>query len=91
VAKLHSGLNCVLASLDEQNRRRMIGLLATKEGWGGIQQMSRITGMSRTTILRGCREIEQTDHSRRKRIRQCGGGRKVVEKNSLGSGKPSIV
>jgi hypothetical protein len=49
--------------------------------------MSRITGLSRTTILRGRREIERANRSRRKRVRMRGGGRKVVEKNSPASGK----
>ncbi len=85
VAKLHSGINRVVATMDERSRRRLVGLIATQHGWGGVQQMSRITGMSRTTILRGHREIDQTNRSRRKRIRRRGGGRKAVEKNSLGS------
>ena len=87
VAKLHIGINRVLATMDEKSRRRLVGLLATQQGWGGIQQMSRITGLSRTTILRGRREIERTNRSRRKRVRMRGGGRKVVEKNSRVSGK----
>src|SRR3972149_1277358 len=87
VAKLHIGINCVLATMDEKSRRRLVGLLATQEGWGGVQQMSRLTGMSRTTILRGRREIERTSRSRQKRIRTRGGGRKAVEKNSRVSGK----
>src|SRR5271157_5054139 len=59
LAKLHKGINRVVTNLDEKSRHRLVGLLAMQEGWGGIQQMSRITGMSRTTILRGCREIER--------------------------------
>jgi hypothetical protein len=88
VAKLHIGINRVITTLDEKSRRRLVGLLATQHGWGGVQQMSQITGMSRTTILRGRREIERTKRSRRKRIRMRGAGRKPVEKNSPVSGKP---
>ena len=88
VAKLHIGINRVVATLDEKSRRRLIGLLATQHGWGGVQQMSQITGMSRTTILRGRREIERTQRSRHKRIRMRGAGRKAVEKNSPVFGKP---
>ena len=87
VAKLHLGINRVVATLDEKSRRRLGGLLATQQGWGGVQQMARITGMSRTTILRGRREIERTNRSRLKRIRPRGGGRKPVEKNTPGSGR----
>jgi predicted metal-dependent phosphoesterase TrpH len=88
VAKLHRSVNRVVASLDEKSRRRLAGLLATQQGWGGIQQMARVTGMSRTTILRGQREIERAPRSRRQRIRTRGGGRQRVEKNSRTSGTP---
>ena len=74
--------------MDEKSRRRFVGLLATQQGWGGVQQMSRITGLSRTTILRGQREIKRTTHSRRPRIRMRGGGRQRVEKNNRASGTP---
>ncbi len=88
IAKLHVGINRVAATMDEKSRRRFVGLLATQQGWGGVQQMSQITGLSRTTILRGQREIERTTRSRRKRIRRHGGGRQRVEKNNPASGKP---
>lgn len=88
VAKLHRSINRVVAALDERSRRRLVGLLATQQGWGGVQQMARITGMSRTTILRGQREIERAPGSRRQRIRHRGGGRQRVEKNNRTSGTP---
>jgi hypothetical protein len=87
LAKLHHSINRLIAPLDEKSRRRLVGLLATQQGWGGIQQMARITGMSRTTILRGRREIERTRRSRLKRIRMHGGGRQPIEKNNPGSGR----
>jgi len=88
LARLHIAINRVAATMDEKSRRRFVGLLATQHGWGGVQQMSRITGLSRTTILRGQREIKRTTRSRRQRIRRRGGGRQRVEKNNLTSGKP---
>jgi hypothetical protein len=88
IAKLHVGINRVAAPMDEKSRRRFVGLLATQQGWGGVQQMSQITGLSRTTILRGQHEIERTPRSRHQRIRRRGGGRPRVEKNNRTSGKP---
>ena len=87
-AKLHVGINRVAATMDEKSRRRFVGLLATQQGWGGVRQMSQITGLSRTTILRGQRELARTTRSRHPRIRRRGGGRKRVEKNNLASGTP---
>ena len=86
IAKLHIGINRVAATMDEKSRRRFVGLLATQQGWGGVRQMSRITGLSRTTILRGQREIERPPRSHRHRIRRRGGGRPRVEKNNRTSG-----
>jgi len=88
IAKLHVGINRVAATMDEKSRRRFVGLLATQQGWGGVRQMSRITGLSRTTILRGQHEIERTTRSRRQQIRRRGGGRQRVEKNNRTSGMP---
>jgi hypothetical protein len=72
--------------MDEKSRRRFVGLLATQQGWGGVQLMSRISGLSRTTIRRGQREIARAPRSRRQRIRKRGGGRQRVEKNNRTSG-----
>ena len=80
IAQLHVGINRVAATMDEKSRRRFVGLLATQQGWGGVRQMSQITGLSRTTIRRGQCEIERAPRTRRQRIRQQGGGRQRVEK-----------
>jgi len=87
VAKLHRSINRVVATLDEKSRRRLVGLLATQQGWGGVRQMAQVTGMSRTTILRGRREIERPHRARLRRIRRRGGGRAPIEKNNPGSGR----
>jgi len=82
VAQLHVGINRVSAALDEKSRRRFVGLWATHLGHGGVQYMAQVTGLSRTTSLRGRREIEQIDGVEGKSgIRRRGGGRKRVEKN----------
>jgi len=86
VAEHHRAINRVLATLDEKNRRRFVGLLALQWGWGGIQRLIEITGLSRNTIVRGRMELQQPGRvSKTPRIRQAGAGRKRVEKNSRGS------
>ena len=79
-AKQHRAINRVLATLNEKNRRRFVGLLALQRGWGGIRALIEIGGMSRNTICRGRDEIQRSErvHS----IRQAGGGRHRVEKNA---------
>lgn len=79
-AKLHRSINHVTATLDEKNRRRFVGLLAMQNGYGGVQYYATVTGLSRTTILRGQREIQQADAALDGRIRSRGGGGKFAEK-----------
>ncbi len=87
IAQQHRAINRVLATLDEKNRRRFVGLLAIQAGRRprSISLLSRITGLRRTTIYRGQREIEHpvSQHPSH-RIRAPGGGRPLTEKNNLG-------
>jgi hypothetical protein len=82
IAKLHASINRVLASLDEKRRRRFVGLLAAQHGYGGVQNLARVTGVSRTTILRGRCEIEQAEPETNGRVRAAGGGGQCLEKNT---------
>src|SRR6266545_453295 len=76
----HRKLNRALAGLDEKHARRALGLLAEKEGNGGIASLSLITGVSRTTILAAQRELGGKDPVPKARIRRAGGGRLPLEK-----------
>jgi len=76
----HRKLNRALSGLDEKHARRLLGLLAEKEGFGGIARLSRVTGVSRKTILQGQRELVGKDPIAEGRIRRSGGGRKPLEK-----------
>jgi len=80
----HRKLNRALSGLDEKHARRILGLLAEKEGHGGIARLSRVTGMSRTTILQGQRELVGDDPVPEGRVRRPGGGRKRLEKKDRG-------
>ncbi len=81
VAGQHRAINRILATLDEKNRRRLVGLLALQWGRGSISPLSRITGLSRMTIRHGKHEVEHPPKSTG-RIREPGAGRPRVEKNS---------
>jgi len=86
VAEHHRAINRVLATLDEKNRRRFVGLLALQWGRGGIQRLIEITGLSRNTIVRGRMDLRRPRRApTTARVRQAGAGRKRVEKNSRGS------
>ena len=80
--KRHQAINRVLSELNERNKRRFAGVLANEEGRGGISHLAEITGLSRTTIARGIREIERSNKKLPSQIRLPGAGRPLVEKNS---------
>ena len=68
------------ADLNEAQRRWLAGAIAVQEGWGGIERVRRMTGLSAPTIIKGMREVR----SRRvltseERVRPAGAGRKAVE------------
>jgi hypothetical protein len=66
--------------LDERNRRRFAGLLASDRGHGGVSLLAQVTGLSRTTILRGQRELAAGTPPDPGRARRPGGGRPRLEK-----------
>ncbi len=80
--ELHYQMNLLLSRLDEQQRRWYVALEAKKMGYGGMERMSQITGMSVDTIRRGRAELDNSLSGRpANRIRIPGGGRLPVEKN----------
>jgi len=79
-ALLHASINRLVAALDEKHRRQFVGLLASQFGYGGMQYLSKITGLHRETISRGQREITRANVVLDGRIRVPGGGRHKVEK-----------
>jgi hypothetical protein len=64
-------------ALDERGRRLFAASEARAYGHGGVSVVSRITGIARSTIVRGVREIKEKVQVGSGRIRQAGGGRKA--------------
>ena len=81
-ANVHAGMNLMVATLDEKNRRRFAGLWASQLGYGGVQAVAHITGLSRTTITRGQQEVERGIETTPNRVRAPGGGRTRIEKKT---------
>jgi len=77
----------VLALADEALKRKLAAAKALDLGWGGISTVTRITGMSPTTIRKGIQELDNLENLEQpKRIRKLGGGRKRTDIKS-----PKIV
>ncbi len=76
----HHHINVLMSRLSEPQRRWFAAVEALHIGYGGKRLMSRITGMSPTTILRGCAELESdlTDCTST-HLRAAGGGRPTAE------------
>jgi len=73
--------------LNELQARVLVAQKALDEGRGGISRLSRLTGMSRPTIMKGIAELEGKAFLPRAdtgRVRKPGGGRKRVEESSPG-------
>lgn len=76
-------LRKILSTLNEAQRRWLVGREALRCGRGGIQRMVEASGLSKPTVLRGVRELR----AKRKladqpgRGRKPGGGRKPVEEH----------
>ena len=67
--------------MDERMRRQWAAAEAIELGWGGISHVAQATGISRTTILAGVRELkaqQEGEASPSAGIRRPGGGRKLL-------------
>ena len=72
----------VLATLNEAQARVFVAQRALEEGRGGVSRLSRLTGMSRPTIMKGIAALKRKGSLGGResgRVRQPGGGRKRVE------------
>jgi Rhodopirellula transposase DDE domain len=77
----------VLGALNELQARVFVAQKALEEGRGGISRLSRLTGMSRPTIMKGIAELKNKASLPRADtglVRKPGGGRKRVEESSPG-------
>jgi hypothetical protein len=73
--------------LDERMRRQWAAAEAMELGWGGISHVAYATGISRTTILAGVRELKAQQSSEAlpsPGIRRAGAGRKLLVETDPG-------
>jgi hypothetical protein len=73
--------------MSERSRRQWAAAEARELGWGGVSAVARATGLSRTTITVGLRELDLPVSQRTAealRIRRPGGGRKPLTQTDPG-------
>jgi transposase len=79
-------IETMLPLLDERQKRIFLASEAKALGYGGIVQVSGISGVSRVTITRGMKEIEKKNSmpQAKGRCRKSGGGRKAITETQPG-------
>ena len=81
IARIQTKYKSLEPEMDERMQRQWAASEAREVGWGGITAVARATGISRTTITVGLRELMLPEEERMReagRIRRPGGGRKPV-------------
>jgi len=69
-----------LSGADPIQAKRFAAAKALEIGWGGVSEVSAMTGFSRNTINKGIQELESNDELKQpERLRKPGGGRKRAE------------
>ena len=66
----------LLPTLNEAQKRWLAGILASEIGYGGVGILSVATNISKTTIIKGKKEVKASKLSLSLDIRKKGGGRK---------------
>ena len=81
IARIQTKYKSLEPEMDERMQRQWAASEAREVGWGGITAVAQATGISRTTITAGLRELMLPEEERMQeagRIRRPGGGRKPV-------------
>jgi len=81
VGRIRRKFRALRVEMDERGRRQWAAAEARELGWGGVRAVSRATGLSRTTITAGLRELDLPAGQRAleaTRGRRPGGGRKPL-------------
>ena len=79
-------VNTMMTVLDERGKRLFLGSYSECLGRGGVTDLSKVSGMSRTTITEGRKEAQEvneasaTERTKKQRVRAPGAGRKSIEK-----------
>ena len=71
-------IQTLLPHLDERQKRLFLGIEAKGLGYGGVKEVHDLTGVSKTTIIQGKKDIEKGAELEPGRTRKGGGGRKSV-------------
>jgi transposase len=81
-ASCDAGGRCYGSKRDERGRRLFAASEARAAGWGGLAAVSRITGLARSTIERGLKDLDTRPLARGRVRREGGGPRRLTERDA---------
>ncbi|MGB2984441.1 MAG: ISAzo13 family transposase, partial [Phycisphaerae bacterium] len=87
IKRIRRKYRALRVEMDERGRRQWAAVEAQELGWGGITTVANATGLSRTTITAGLRELDLPARQRAAeaaRVRRPGGGRRPLTATDLG-------
>jgi hypothetical protein len=87
IERMRTKYRLLKPGMDERLRRQWAAVEARDVGWGGITAVAQATGISRTTITVGLRELTLPEEERvmeAHRVRRPGGGRKSLTETDRG-------
>jgi hypothetical protein len=87
IARIRRKYRCLEPELDERRRRQWAAAEARDLGWGGVTAVAQATGLSRTTITAGLKELALPAKQRAAeamRVRHPGGGRRPLAETDPG-------
>jgi len=79
---IRSRYEMVRSGLDERARRLLLAAEACAAGYGGVSAVARATGIARSTINRGLKDLASLDRAPPK-VRRPGGGRRSLAQTDL--------
>ena len=70
----------VFPTFNEAQKRWVAGILASEIGFGGVEIVNQATGLSKTTIIKGKKEVKDSKKPLSlDQIRNSGGGRRNIQ------------
>ena len=87
IRRIRRKYRALRVEMDERGRRLWAAVEAGELGWGGVTALAQATGLSRTTITAGLRELKLPARQRAAeaaRVRRPGGGRRPLTETDPG-------
>lgn len=73
----------IFPTLTESQKRWVAGMLSSEIGHGGVDIVSRATNISKTTIIKGKKEVKHSKNLLLERVRKHGGGRRAASEDGV--------